>query len=103
MNPCSILHCENYSNNVTLSFFAASAIALAVVVRNAAASERKFTLLVFPPTICEDDGRTIYTSLLPPTFIAALLFTMLFVIGVIIHKVRLKYPHCYKQDCMYNS
>ena len=72
---------------------AAIAIALAVVVRIAAASERQFTVVVFPPTMCEDDGRTIYTSLLPSSFTAVLVFIMLCYIGLVIHRLRLKYPN----------
>ena len=82
------------SNNVTLSFFfAVIGIALIVLVRGAAADESHFTIIFFPPTICEDDGRTIYTALLPPSLSAALLFTMLSFIGLVIHKVMCKYPN----------
>lgn len=84
---------ENYSNDVTLSFLAAIAIALVVVVRNAAASERQFTVIVFPPTICEDDGRTVFNALLPPSLTAVFICIVLSVICLVIHKVRPKYPN----------
>ena len=112
MEECHVLVLAQYStvkitssDNVTLSFFAAIGIALIVVVRGAAADENHYTILFFPPTICEDDGRTIYTALLPPSLSAALLFTMLSVIGLVIHKVKCKYPntHCAVNKTMHKN
>ena len=63
-------------------------VSVVVVISNVAAKEERFTILSFPPRICENKNDTFYDSILPESVVAALLTGMLVVIGWVIYKVK---------------
>ena len=58
-----------------------------MVISNIAAEEERFTVLYFPPRICENNSNNLYSSLLPATIAASVLTCMLVMLGWVIYKV----------------
>ena len=50
--------------------------------------EEQFTILSFPPRICENQNGNLYSIILPNIFMGAVITVMLVIIGWIIYKVR---------------
>ena len=67
--------------------FTEIALSAMIVISNITAEEDRFTVLSFPPRICENQNNNIYNSILPESVIAAMTTGMLVIIGWIIYKV----------------
>ena len=68
-------------------YYTELAVSVVVVFSNVAAEEERFTLLSFPPRICENKESTFYNSILPRSVVASLVTGMLVIIGWVIYKV----------------
>ena len=67
--------------------FTEIAISAMMVVSNIAAEEARFTVLYFPPRICENSSNNLYSSLLPATIASSTLTCMIVTLGWVIYKV----------------
>ena len=62
-------------------------VSIMTVISNIAAEEEQFTILSFPPRICESKSSNIYNSVIPESVMSALITGMLSIITWIIYKV----------------
>ena len=70
--------------------YTAASMATIVVISGVTAEENQFTILSFPPLICDENESGFYNSILPGAATYFMAITMLATIGWVIHKVYLE-------------
>ena len=78
------------NNFINFICFTETALVAVVIIVNVVSEEERFTILSFPPRVCERKNYSFYNSVLPRSVTGLVFTSMLVIIGWIIYKVNMR-------------